>query len=244
MQFVKSPNLPQNSTKLAAVGNYPPVIDALRSLGTEIFIIQDNPDIQAPVKSHADMSLLHLGENKFLSYNDEVNDYLRILGAEINKPSIVQNASYPQDIGLNCLFIDSFTVCNTRYSASEIIDFNNSSNRKVIHVQQGYARCATAVVDEKSIITADSGIAVKMSGENFDVLLINEGNIQLPGYEYGFIGGCCGKISKNQMLFYGNPLKHPDGERIVDFIHKREIDIIAVGNTELIDFGGIIQIME
>lgn len=244
MHFISKPNLPQSRVKKAVIGKYPIIIDALNRLGTEAFISENNSNLQKPVQSHADMTILHLGGKNFLSYNDKITQKLNQMGAYCRRPQRMQRSNYPQDIVLNCLIIGNFIVCNTKYCADEIIEFASANNMKIIHTAQGYARCSVAVIDEKSVITADKDIAAKMSGEGFDVLQIHAGNISLPGYDYGFIGGCCGKINKDKILFCGDIKTHPDAKRITEFIEARNIEIICTHSGQLFDFGGFISVCE
>lgn len=51
------------------------------------------------------------------------------------------------------------------------------------HVNQGYTRCATAVVAEDAIITMDLGIRALAQFLGIDVLLVHEENVFLDGYE-------------------------------------------------------------
>lgn len=71
------------------------------------------------------------------------------------------------------------------------------------HVNQGYTRCATAVVAKDAIITMDLGIRALAQFLGIDVLLVHEENVFLDGYDYGFLGGCCGLIDKNVVAFTG-----------------------------------------
>lgn len=244
MRFISNPNLPQSKVKTVIIGENPTVIELLNKLGTEIITLKNNINIQTPVQAHADMTVLHLGDGRFLSYDDEITQKLKKMGAVCRIPQKKQQPNYPQDIALNCLIIGNFIICNTRYCADEIIEYASANNKKIINTSQGYARCSVAVIDENSVITADKDIAEKMSGEGFDVLRINPGYISLPGYNYGFIGGCCGKIDKDKILFCGDIETRPDAKRITDFIKSKKIEIITAGSGELFDFGGFITIFE
>ncbi|MBQ0125453.1 MAG: hypothetical protein KBS59_03910, partial [Clostridiales bacterium] len=57
--------------------------------------------------------------------------------------------------------------------------------------------------------------------------------------EYGFIGGACGNISENEILFFGDIEKHPSCEQIRDFCQKHGVKIIS-GKGNLFDFGGFV----
>ena len=138
MHFISKPNLPQSRVKKTIIGKYPIIIDALNKLGTEVFISKNNSNLQKPVQSHADMTILHLGGENFLSYNDKITQKLNQMGAYCRRPQRMQCSSYPQDIVLNCLITDNFIVCNTKYCADEIIEFASANNKKHIFLSRGH----------------------------------------------------------------------------------------------------------
>ena len=80
-----------------------------------------------------------------------------------------------------------------------MLEFAENEGLNVINVNQGYSGCSVCVINDSAIITDDESIFT--AAQNFlnDVLLIQKGSIRLNGYNYGFIGGCCGKISKNKL---------------------------------------------
>lgn len=107
-----------------------------------------------------------------------------------------------------------------------------------------YSRCSVCVINENAIITDD--ISVFTAAQNFlsDVLFISKGSIRLDGYDYGFIGGCCGKIDKNKIAFNGRIDSHKDYKLIIDFITKHGVDCIELNNNVLTDIGGILPLIE
>jgi hypothetical protein len=76
------------------------------------------------------------------------------------------------------------------------------------------------------------------------VLRITEGCIQLPGLSHGFIGGCCGKLAPNLMVFAGNIKAHPDYCGIKAFMEARGVGIEQLCDGPLTDIGGIIPLIE
>lgn len=79
---------------------------------------------------------------------------------------------------------------------------------KMRHVNQGYTRCATAVVAEDAIITMDLGIRALAQFLGIDVLLVHEKNVFLDGYDYGFLGRLlwpdrqkCGGVHRQARFF-------------------------------------------
>jgi len=109
-----------------------------------------------------------------------------------------------------------------------------------IDVKQGYSKCSICVVDENSVITADQGIAKKISKEKGpDCLLISPGHIILERHEYGFIGGSCGLIG-NEIVFNGDISLHPDFKRISNYIKSRGLSLKWFPGREPEDIGSLL----
>ena len=72
-----------------------------------------------------------------------------------------------------------------------------------------------------------------------DVLLISEGNIILPGFNTGFIGGCSGKLN-DTVFFNGDLSKHPNFIKIKDYIENRGLKCLWFKGTPLTDIGSVI----
>ena len=113
-----------------------------------------------------------------------------------------------------------------------------------IHTNQGYARCSTCVVDETSVVTSDEGIAAVLEQEGIEVLRIRPGFVRLPGYDTGFIGGCCGKIGQDLLYFTGKLSSHPDGETIRAFAEQRGVHVVEGAASALLDIGGILPLTQ
>ena len=84
-------------------------------------------------------------------------------------------------------------------------------------------------------------IAYKESFEkyNIEVLAIRPGYIALPGYDYGFIGGCSGLLKKNLLVFNGNISLHPDSDSILSFCKNHGTDVYSLSKGVLTDIGTI-----
>ena len=100
----------------------------------------------------------------------------------------------------------------------------------------GYIRKAK----EKVIITNDTGIYNTLKNEDFDILLLPFGDIELSGFNYGFIGGVGGMISDNSMAFFGSLDNYAFGNEIKKFLYKYDVKPIYLSNTKLIDRGSLL----
>lgn len=111
-------------------------------------------------------------------------------------------------------------------------------------MKQGYSKCSICVLSENAIITSDNVIHKRAVANGIDSLLISQGFIDLPGFDYGFIGGASFKISKNKIAFTGHLDKHPDKERIFSFLSLHNIKPVYITEKAVFDIGSGIQIVE
>ncbi|MBP3414312.1 MAG: hypothetical protein J6L81_03825 [Clostridia bacterium] len=241
MQGLVYPSLPQGAVKTALCGDNADAVKLLSGHGIDVITIDSNKRLPKPVCSHADMLCCHLSEDIIFSYSKSAEDAVQKSGIECIVPDIVPQPIYPYDIALNCAVVGKYLVANLNYACGELLAAAQKLGLELINVKQDYARCSIAIIDENSVITADKNIAAKLREKGIDVLLIRPGHINLPGYGYGFIGGTCGKIAEDKILFFGNPDLHPDGSSIRRFIESKGISVIAA-DGQLFDFGGFMPI--
>lgn len=250
MKFVKLPNLPTGKVKTVLISSEAgrETIEELKKL--EINVLMANPchDVARAIASHPDMLFHHAGNKNMFYYesNDtEIYEKLRQLGFNLIPIKSRLSDKYPNDIALNAARFGKYLICNMKYTAKEIIEYYKQQGVHIIDVKQGYSKCSVCTVSENAIITSDRSIAKAASACGIDTLLITSGNIKISGYSYGFIGGCCGKISEKTMAFCGNIKMHPDYMLIRDFLKKYDVEIIILGEkSSLFDIGSIIPLME
>lgn len=244
-EFIKKPNLPTGDVTKVIIGqDASEAIQKLNNMGIETLVCPRNACLPEPVQSHADLQYLHLKENLILSckehlFTGESDENLKIIPI---KGSL--GNSYPCDVPLNCAIIGNKMICNANLIAPEILEFADTNSIRVIHVNQGYAKCSICIIDENSIITDDKSVFA--AAQNFlnDVLFISKGSIRLKGYNYGFIGGCCGKIAKNKIAFNGRIESHADYKEIIDFLSAHNVEPVELYNNILTDIGGILPLAE
>ncbi len=243
--FVKNANLPAGEVATVAISaDAETAIKKLNLLGIETILISKNPLLPQPVASHADLQLLHLKENRFLISDEHLftgelqkKSESRLIGARLGN-------KYPDDVLLNCKIVGNYIIMNKRTIALEVLDFAANEGLNVINVNQGYSGCSICVINESAIITDDESVFAATQNFLNDVLLISKGSIRLNGYNYGFIGGCCGKISNNKLAVNGRIESHNDYKLIIDFCAKHNIEIVELTDEQITDIGGIIPICE
>ncbi len=228
-----------------AVGEcYGDVIKGLEKLGIKVTAIPSSDILANPERCHADLQLLHLGGSCFA-----VSDKNSIFCGELTKFGanfvVTENKLdiiYPKNILLNFIVTDKKIIGNMKYIDKNLKSYIDREGIIPIHVNQGYAKCSTAVVGENSFITSDITIANALQKQGLNILKINPGHIEMPGYDYGFIGGCCALIDKNTLVFTGDIKKHPNYIEIKSFLKNLNVDFISLAENKLLDVGGIIPI--
>jgi hypothetical protein len=246
MNFVISPNLPRGRVEVAIVsGLAREVTAALEKRGIAVIEVKACRNLAEPVASHADLLFHHLGGSRIAANPDEeAAQRLRTLGFEITLTEKVIASPYPADIGLDAARVGNRLICSTQYTDQVLLDDCVRKGIEIIAVKQGYAKCSVCIVDERSIIIADAGIAAAAESSGLAVLRIREGYINLPGLNHGFIGGCCGKLALDLMAFTGDITAHPDYESIRVFLEARGVGIEQLCDGPLTDIGGILPLME
>lgn len=194
------------------------------------------------IASHADIQIHYIGNNSFVCALEAYNHYKRLLpdGFALIKGSKSLDAKYPADIAYNAAALKDYVICNSAYTAIEILETYKSMGKDILNVKQGYSKCSVCMVNGSAIITADKRIAKTAKDHNIDVLEINSGYIKLRSMDYGFIGGATGLIKKNTLAVNGELNSHPQGKRIKDFCIKHNSEIVELKDGIMEDIGSII----
>ncbi len=199
------------------------------------------------IKYHPDISVCKLDNNNIVVAPNVYEYYKDILSCHnfnvLKGYSDIQY-KYPFNIHYNVAILGKYAVHNFKYTDKNILEYIEKNNIQKINVKQGYSKCSICILDENSIITSDEGIYNECIKYDIDCLLIRKGHIDLFDMNYGFIGGCSGLISNNEIAFYGDIIKHPDYEKILNFVSSKNKKIISLSDEYLLDLGSIIPLKE
>lgn len=243
-RFVAKPNLPDGKVEKLVCGDLPgEIITYLENRKVDIFKIKYVDGVDKAISKHADIAVLHLGGNKIITEKrqTELFSELKQIGFDVLFTSDIISGEYPQDVKLNFALVGACIIGNLKYADKTVQE--NILNLVKLNTKQGYAKCSCLVVTDKAIITDDFSIHRVAAENGIDSLLIMKGDVELCGHNYGFIGGASGKISENEVIFFGDITKHRDYEKIKNFLEKYNCSIIYFKNLPLTDYGGIIPIL-
>lgn len=234
---------------MICVCDYRTPADVLYSLKNEFDVIQLPPDtaLPAPVWGHSDLMIFRL--EKYLVTRlkyyyiaaREIDMICKKAGLKLLLADSAVGIKYPNDCGFCAAVSGKNLICRRPSTDREILGLASELGYKILNVPQGYTKCSCAVLSDGAIITADRGISAVTLKNGIDTLLISEGYIDLPGYSYGFIGGCTG-LCDNKLYFCGDLTSHPDADAIIAFAKKHETECVSLGSGRLYDVGSLIFI--
>ena len=245
--FLKLPNLPSGQVSAVAVGEdyADEIAAALLPFGIKTLSCPRNSDVDKRLRSHVDLSVFHLGVNQFVLSksvsNSSFAEELKRMGAEILVSSSESTSEYPNDAVLCALSNGKRVFHNAKFCDAHI---NNRFQNRLIHVNQGYAKCAVCLASETAAITADTGLSVAMEREGMDVLKIDCGGITLSGFNEGFIGGASFKIAPDKLAFTGTLNSNPNKTEIEEFLELHGITAIYLTDKPIFDIGSVIPITQ
>lgn len=245
--FIARPNLPTAPVTLCAVGIDSlfllPELSMYRIKTLQVF---RSSHLHKAVADHPDLRMLHLGgEEILIEQGDSVlRSALEAYGFRAEYIEKPLGPVYPQDVLLDVALVGNYLFHGRAALEPPIQDYCAQHKLKTVSTAQGYAKCSVCVVTERALITSDPSIRTSARKCGLDVLQIRPGFIQLPGYSYGFIGGCSGKLHKNLLAFSGNISLHPDYPDIKAFCNNYHVELISLSNHPLLDVGGILPLKQ
>lgn len=238
--FIEKPHLPERDVSLFLIDK-----NAENVKLDNLIEAYGHDNLLSGIDSHPDMTFcpLYNGEcvvakEAFDYYSEMLSPYgLKVISGEND---ISEN--YPYDIAYNCVLLNGKLFHNIKYTDRAIIKYCDLNNIELVNVKQGYTKCSTLIVNEKSVITCDKKLNEVYLKHGISSLYVNNRSIRIRGFDHGFIGGCGGKISKNKIAFFGDLKTHIDFIKIEKFLNERGIDYVSLCDGILYDYGTLIPL--
>ena len=250
MKYVEKANLPINAHTILIGEKYcDKLAKPLEKLGIRTIGVPDNPFVDERLVGHADLSLVHLGDNliAMAAYlrHSEFAKQLEREGLEILFSNAAQGTRYPLDAGLNICICGDKLIYNPKTADDAIVHYlTNERGLMPISVKQGYTKCSVCAVREGAIISADDIIHREAELAGIRSLKIKSGFFDLDGFDYGFIGGSAFKLSSDKIAFTGHIDAHPNRDDILQFFKSHNIEAVYITDEAAFDIGSAIPIIE
>jgi hypothetical protein len=229
-----------------AIVDYRTTLEEIRSLeklNIKILKCPNSKDLYPAVSGHPDMQICIVDKhNIILSSTIDTDFESEILkcNKNVHKTAKSLSSKYPEDVILNALILNDFFVHKLSCTDHKLLEL--VTEKEKINVKQGYTKCSSAVINDNAIITSDKSIIAELKAKNIDILYVPPGDIELPGLDYGFIGGSCGLLDEKHMAFFGDLTFYKYGTEVISFLKKHRVEPIYLKKGKLTDRGTLFML--
>lgn len=245
---VDTPYLPTGQAKVLLAGEGARAFaEAFKALNLSVFYTTPISALPKGLCAHTDLAVCPMGNRQFFldRSQSQLVAELQSLGFCVLYGEQSVSEGYPNDVPYNAVKLGAnILLCNKKTVDFSILRYATAKKCAILSCNQGYTKCSVAPIRANAVLTDDKSIAQILRKNNFDVLLLEKGDILLQGYNYGFIGGCCTMLSESEMLFLGNVFSHRDADAICGFLKNYGIVPICAGKTPLTDVGSLIPLLQ
>jgi hypothetical protein len=211
---------------------------SLEKLNIKILKCPNSKDLYPAVSGHPDMQICIIDKHNIIlstALDKNFESEISKLNKNIHKASKSLSSKYPDDIILNALILKDFFVHKLSHTDPKLLEL--VTGKEKINVKQGYAKCSSAIINDTAIITSDKSIINALKEKNIDILYVPPGDIELPGLDYGFIGGSCGLLDEKHIAFFGDLTYYKYGSDVISFLKKHHVEPIYLKAGRLTDRG-------
>jgi hypothetical protein len=221
---------------------------ALMLRGFTVIKVPPSSRLGAAVASHPDMLMFKCGDQIITSadYCDEaayvfgdIREYCP--SVRISFTDDVFEPEYPKDAIFNALECKGRLYCRTASISSAVKKCAEERGLKLTDVKQGYPACTVLHLSGEVCVTADEGMARALRECGVSVYVIENGDVTLPPYEYGFIGGAAG-VYQGVVYFLGDLDTHRSKDVIKEACKAAKVTPVSLSCEPLADLGRIIFI--
>lgn len=222
------------------------ITNYFENLGIVVIKTRKHEGLYDAVSYHPDMILAPIDNSTIIVSPKEYYYYKELLSKyniKVLKGEKELNRNYPDNIAYNIARVGNNAIHDFRYTDEKLKFYFKKLDMELINSKQGYTKCSISIVSNESIITSDMGIKESLRNTGIEVLNIEPGHIDLPGLNYGFIGGSTGAIDNKYIIFSGDYSNHPDKEKIDKFLNINGKTSKILSNKKIIDIGSIIPLI-
>ena len=214
--------------------------NSIEKMGYRTVLLPDYSRLSSAVCSHADMIMFFDGKRLIMQkdYFEENSHLFEGIDLELCLTEEDIRSNYPFDIAFNAVLTNGGILFSKTEYTSEAV---KAAARQLVKVNQGYTACSTCRVADKAFITADEGLYKVYTENGIDCLKISQGAIELPGCNYGFIGGAS-VVLGDMICFFGRIEDHPDYLSVKNFAKKYGKELISLSDEKITDIGGAVVV--
>jgi hypothetical protein len=218
--------------------------ECILRLVDKLIFIKPLEELYPAISSHGDIQVCPVGKSKIVVHpkiNHETLASMKKAGLEVLTGKMELKGKYPENIYYNVGICGKYYFHKLSHTDSVIRVELAKKNIIPVGVRQGYAKCSMISIGGRRAVTSDAVIGKKTFGLGIETLLLPPGGgILLPGFDYGFIGGCCGVDDSEKVVFLnGSTDKYLYGEELRAFIKRAGYNLVELHGGALEDIGSI-----
>ena len=190
------------------------------------------------IAGHPDIFICPVDEKVIIAPNIPavyMDFFLRRKIAFITGKTIVGNRKQ-NTTSYNAVITDKYVIHNSKFTDISILEETKSKN--FIDVKQGFARCSLMPLKDNNFLVSDKGIVKKLQEKGLNCYYFSPEEIILPGFPYGFIGGCMGAY-QNKIFIIGSLKYHSDGDKTERLLKRLNYEIVELYDGKLFDGGSL-----
>ncbi|WP_379788835.1 DUF6873 family GME fold protein [Filifactor villosus] len=220
--------------------NHSEVIDFMKIRGINPIFLSEDHRLYKAIQGHPDIigcpvfSKTIIEKEVYRRHKKELENF------EIAEGSTLLSETYPHNVAYNTAVFGKAAIYGRWIDPVLLRELEQTKVQSFV-VNQGYAKCNIVIIDQRSIITSDQGI-YRTCRNVLNILLVSPWKeIELPGLDYGFLGGTC-FTRGDEVCFTGDITKHPDYRKIKDFVEKRNKKLFSMKGGTLVDVGSFLPL--
>lgn len=224
-------------------------VSVIESLGFKVVASEYLDFLYEGVKGHPDLQFAPVGD-RLICHRGISKVKLRELqghGVECVQSLSALALPYPGHVILNASIGGGALVHRTDITDGALLEEAIRKGLRLIDVRQGYGRCSTSYIGEGCFATNDRGVAAALSENGFRVFISPYGDVELEGFDYGFLGGCLSMVmagTDRLVLVSGNLNEYVMGRELREFIKSSGAIPVEVGKGRLKDRGSVLQVFK
>ena len=221
----------------------------IESLGFKVVAAESLDFLYEGVKGHPDLQFAPVGDRLVCHRGISTAKLRELQGHGIEcVPSVSALAlPYPGHVILNASIGGGALIHRTDITDGALLEEAIRQGLRLIDVRQGYGRCSTSFIGDRCFATNDSGVAAALSENGFRVFFSPYGDVELEGFDYGFLGGCLSMVrsgSDRLVIVSGNLNEYVMGGELREFILSSGAIPVEVGKGRLKDRGSVLQVFK
>lgn len=212
-------------------------IDILNKYG-KVVKTTENKNLLEGLRAHPDM-LVHVLPNKDIVCDRDNFSYYKEIFKDRNviPTSKPLEKKYPGDVALNCFTFKNYFIHNINYTDEKILSYYKNNGYNIICVRQGYSKCSTLVTCD-FLVTSDDGIYSSLK-DTLPIYKINFKDIKLKNFDYGFIGGSSGSLSR-EVFLTGELGDYDSKSALEEILKKYDYKLNVLSSNPIEDYGSIL----